>query len=381
MNPAAPRTPRIARRALRVPEVKGQPGRGLGLVLAIVLVAAVQATALPPRAEASTPMQVTTSPDARGQAAFRIGGQRWPGRPARIRYYNGAAQHAGSVRRAVAAWNASGARVKFVRSSKRRARLRIVYFRGPAAGSLSGVAGLGSLGYVRRGGGIRWAPVPGQPSVTRLPAGGGMLKLRRLKDPGRWAHLMDTVVAHELGHVLGLNHEDRVCSVMNSDGNIRPACKDPGALWRYRCRLVEPDDARGLVRRYGGKPRRARGPDICSLPAPPSPEGLTAALAGEDANGYPRVRLDWRNGFGGRGVRSVLIRWDRDSCPSADPGPPTQFSGSQEVEARPGAPGTALLSVDSDGRYCFRTWSQDDLDHRSGPREVWLDVPPSSSEF
>ena len=66
--------------------------------------------------------------------------------------------------------------------------------------------------------------------------------------------------SHELGHVLGLNHEDDVCSQMNNrkawlfgriESVYRFRCSPPPA-GQWRCRMVESDDARGVQAIYGG---------------------------------------------------------------------------------------------------------------------------------
>ncbi len=55
-------------------------------------------------------------------------------------------------------------------------------------------------------------------------------------------------VAHELGHVLGLGHEERGCALMNGRGTWSGAqhCRQE-AVWTWRCGLLEPDDINGVV--------------------------------------------------------------------------------------------------------------------------------------
>jgi hypothetical protein len=75
---------------------------------------------------------------------------------------------------------------------------------------------------------------------------------------------MALIVAHELGHVLGLDHETSVCATMNpsvgDDHTTRCPAPPPG-MWT--CRLLQADDVRGAVSLYGGSPRPWRGSDFC----------------------------------------------------------------------------------------------------------------------
>jgi len=76
---------------------------------------------------------------------------------------------------------------------------------------------------------------------------------------------MTLVLAHELGHVLGLDHEDRFCATMNSyllDGHPEYCSAAPAGKWI--CRLLRTDDVRGAVSLYGGTVRPIRGPEFCT---------------------------------------------------------------------------------------------------------------------
>jgi len=268
-----------------------------------------------------------------------IGGARWPGKVARITYFN-AAEQRWAVKRGVKAWNSSGARVRFVAvKRRRRAKLVIANQRGPRSDSL--VSGYASLGYI-------------------YPGGAGM-QLSRLATPRRPHYNMAGVVAHELGHVLGLNHEDRRCATMNTV--LWSGC--PSAR---PCRLLERDDIAGAVRMYGGRVRMKR-PSFC--PKPPTDVRVT---------GDPReygVTLGWTNPRGPFFDRVQAAR-GKGSCPRKVP----RFGG-YGTEGRAGGPGTLRdggLTTDgrlAQGRYCYSLWTVGDgMGPRSRRTTVWVDFDP-----
>jgi hypothetical protein len=165
--------------------------------------------------------------------AYRLEGGRWP--TSTIRYYTEVPAYTWAVDTAAFAWNTSGARVQFVKSSRRNADVLV---------------------------GIRWFKVAGEARMQRVSGKivGAQIGIRSGQD----RYLMALVTAHEFGHVLGLDHEDGVCATMNSrlDVDHSEHCGAPPAgMWV--CRLLRADDVRGAVSLYGGTVRAIRGPEFC----------------------------------------------------------------------------------------------------------------------
>ncbi|MEZ5100903.1 MAG: M57 family metalloprotease [Thermoleophilia bacterium] len=177
----------------------------------------------------------------------------WPGRT--ITYFD-ATRDAQAVRNAVTAWNRTGMRMRFVRTSdRRRADIVIRDSRQVPEGCGSGLATVGYPGPGRQGfvNILHGSPGDGQACAW----------------PGQ-----TLVVAHELGHVLGLPHNDRACALMNSSflNGVAPSRCVPGLtiddhFGDWRCRVIEPVDVRRVLRLYGGRMRPVR-PDLwCAIVA------------------------------------------------------------------------------------------------------------------
>jgi chitodextrinase len=255
--------------------------------------------------------------------AYRLQSHRWYSKT--LTYHDATGRYRSEVRAAVREINRSGARVRVRSAPRSKARVQIRLDRRlPAAGRAN---------YVVFGGIVSRA-------VVRLRAD---LAENFPSEPAARAGIT-AVIAHELGHVLGLDHENRRCANMNS--SLWGRCRDAPERWRYRCRTLEADDVRGLVRRFGGRVR-PRGPEFCDAePAPGAPAVLSVVTADPSIGA---VRLTWQ--MPARGVGRVRVLRRPGTCPT---GP--QDTGAQVIEDRESAAGrveTLDDYVPSPGRYCY----------------------------
>jgi hypothetical protein len=110
--------------------------------------------------------------------------------------------------------------------------------------------------------GVQWFRPGGEtlPNVRNGRIYGAKIGIRNGLD----RYTMALVVAHELGHVLGLGHEMHVCATMNPTlvvDHPEHCPAPPRGMWV--CRLLRADDVRGAVSLYGGSVRAIRGPEFC----------------------------------------------------------------------------------------------------------------------
>ena len=291
-----------------------------------------------------------------GAAAYSIQetGSREKGRV--VTYYNTVFEHGWAVKRATRAWNRSGAQVRFVPASRDAAELLI------EAGS-QGLSGHASSTLRSTG------PQPGDSKIS-IPSPSGERDQR---------FSVALIAAHELGHVLGLNHEDSGCATMNSviTAAAPKNCPQPPA-GQWRCGLLEKDDIEGAVALYGGSPRPARRycPKVPKPPPPPPPQPrdpLSSAGAVEvvpDTGGSRRVTVTWLNGASDR-IRQAVVARAPGRCPTRPDGPERRT-----VPADPGGPGRATFPLDLEPS-CYAVWSRDRWGTLSREPATALYKPPA----
>jgi hypothetical protein len=106
------------------------------------------------------------------------------------------------------------------------------------------------------------------------------------------------IAAHELGHALGLKHEDRRCALMNSTGTGRQSIPTEclGRSFPWRSRPWRSDDLAGLRRLYRNTPPRVR----LRLTGPASvPAGSTVTFrirARDPERNLSELRVDYGDG-------------------------------------------------------------------------------------
>lgn len=167
-------------------------------------------------------------------------GAPWPGGV--IRYYNAATDQRWAVEKAVEAWNLSGARVRFVPVPAAQAQLRIEHFRTVSCTINSSA----TIGYTRS---------------ARI-----YIFKRDERSAYCNSYMAAQTVVHELGHVLGLDHELRSCARMNPDLTLQgPSLCAKAELWQWRCQLLTPDDVDGAIALYGGTRWPQRGARDCDI--------------------------------------------------------------------------------------------------------------------
>jgi predicted Zn-dependent protease len=141
------------------------------------------------------------------------------------------------VARAISKWNALDLRVHFTRVTSRRKAFVTLRLDGNACvGGVTQVLGAKESGVA-----------DGRRFSLRYIARARVLIARHCS-PDR----MTFVVAHELGHVLGLGHETKRCALMNPSADVGGASRQcPGLAIAERARdPIRPDDRAGVRSLY-----------------------------------------------------------------------------------------------------------------------------------
>jgi hypothetical protein len=200
--------------------------------------------------------------------AYNAPGPRWPGDT--IRYHDTLPKSwNSSIDAAVRTWNRSGADIRFRKVPRARAQVIIGY------GNLGSAAGLATIG--RNSG-----------AFVRINS----LLYRPLRERDRV--FAAQVLAHELGHVLGLYHvRSNNCRLMSTPPLTY--CPSPPEPWLYDCQWLSKDDIRGVVHLYGRK-RGEPPPQYCLREPMPSQLGDLRITADTPPRIVWEASRDWLPG-------------------------------------------------------------------------------------
>jgi hypothetical protein len=175
----------------------------------------------------------------------------------RITYKN-KSTYVWQVNEAFASWNRAGTPFRFVPARPgKRADITVTQKRYIGSPS-SSIAGFGGIGFVQ-------------------------LSKARLKSPKGFHNGQVRIVAHEIGHALGLDHLPSRCGIMYSpiDYPRSPACGIVETRWdaRQHCGPRAPD-IKALARLWHFKPRAVAWRGYCTTPTDPAKAGKSPYVAG-----------------------------------------------------------------------------------------------------
>ena len=298
------------------------------------------------------------SATAKAAPSYRFHGVPWPG--GEVRYYNAAPSQAWALWQAVAAWNRSGARVRFVATSRKDAQLIIRHDR--------------SVADCKRA----------RATVGFVPGATVKIFARRDASTSCNRYTAARFLVHELGHVLGLRHEDGGCATMNSAGWYGGGGMCPsGKPWEWRCQLLEPDDIHGVIAIYGGSlKRQKRSSPLCPLYDPITPPSRVMVSSQPNSQ---EIELSFRPAadpalpaflaarVAGLGGFAYLAQ--PNTCPS----PSAFYAAIRGVWSASNRNGfSAVVDRFPPGTYCYAVWSIDAFNRPSSRVSTALVTVPAA---
>lgn len=276
--------------------------------------------------------------------AFVFAGRPWPNH--RVTYYNSVKSRDWAVKKAVAAWNTSGADVRFVPASAGAAQVRIQL--GPVPTGNCGFATYGDQGNAH----VNLA--------DGLICGNGGIAVE--------------IIGHELGHILGLGHEFHKCALMNVTGGVLGLCHHlaPLGFSQYLCDPLQVDDIAGAIALYGGKARKVAHPACDAWTPLGAPASLTVSGTAVQWKDAPATKALIPGLFAVHPSPEVILAVAQGHCPTD----PTKDGFIANVAAKPGQQNTYTLATFAPGQYCLAAWTQDLLQRHSALVTAQFTVGP-----
>ena len=311
-------------------------------------------------------LHITTATEAEARAGD---GRPWPGRT--IKVYSGKA-FPWATKQAIQAWNKSGVKIRFRQvSSASRAQVILISYRPPLPRGIKiqqlSCGGNAQLGY------LSW-----QKASVKIYAS--------CRDDRNGA----LVIAHELGHILGLGHEMRRCALMNTDGRTGSTglCKRPRTYFSDWCNYFARGDIQRAVKLYGGRVKPANWGKCSTISNPGRPSKPVVTGDGDEfsakfATPKPLRKLLERT------PATIPSQWieahvTKGFCKKRYSKGGDAATGGRKARSLftfLTLPGSNVVGPPDPGRYCVVAWTVDGYD-RHGPRSkpTWITIDPPVEE-